>query len=48
MVFIDSSNFIANIWVLKNSKILFFKQNSAFKQTQFLTVGVVYFEICFT
>ena len=47
MVFIDSSTFIANIWVLKNSKMLFFKQNSAFEQTQFWRVGVMYFEIFF-
>ena len=40
MVFIDSSSFIANIWVLKNSKMMFFKQNSAFEQTQSWTVGV--------
>ena len=48
MVFIDSSTFIANIWVLKNSKMLFFKQNSAFEQTRFWRVGVVYFEVCHT
>ena len=35
MVFIDSSTFTANIWVLKNSKMMFFKQNSAFEQTMF-------------
>ena len=29
--FIDSSTFIANIWVLKNSKMLFFKQNNVFE-----------------
>ena len=29
------STFIANIWVLKNLKMLFFKQNNAFNQTQF-------------
>ena len=40
MVLIDSSTFIANILVLKNSKILFFKQNNAFQQKQFLTVCV--------
>ena len=33
MVFIDSSSFIANIWVLKNLKTLIFKQNNAFEQT---------------
>ena len=46
MVFIDSSTFIANIWVLKNSKMLIFKENNAFEQAQFWTVGVVYLEIC--
>ena len=35
MVFIDSSTFIANIWVLKNSKMLVFKEKYAFKKTQF-------------
>ena len=45
MVFIGLSTFIANIWVLENSKMLIFKQNNAFEQAQFLTVGVVYFEI---
>ena len=40
MVFIDSSTFIANIWVLKNSKMLIFKENNAFGQTEVWTVGV--------
>ena len=48
MAFIDSSTFIENISVLKNWKNLFFNQNDAFEQTQFSTVGVICFEICFT
>ena len=48
MVFIDSSTFIANICVLKNPKMLIFKENNGFEHTLFWTVGVVYFEICFT
>ena len=47
MIFIDSSGFIVNILVLKYLKMLFFKQNSTFEQTQFWTVRVVYFEIFF-
>ena len=41
MVFIDSFVFIANIWGLENSKMLFFKWNDTFEQTQFWKVGVV-------
>ena len=43
-----ASTFIENICALNNSKMFFFKQNSAFEQTQFWTMGVVYYEICFT
>ena len=32
--------FIANIWGLKNSEILFFIKNNTFEQTQFWKVGV--------
>ena len=31
---------------LKNSKMLVFKENNAFEQTQFWPMGVVYFGIC--
>lgn len=33
-----------NIWVLKDSKMLVFKQNSPFEQTQFIEVGVASFK----
>ena len=41
MVFFNSFISFTNIWVLKDSKMLFFKQNNLFKQTQVWEVDVV-------